>query len=54
MAHTLADLFEHAVDAYGRDRLAVVEDDRRLTYADLEAEANRWAGALASRGVGAR
>ena len=52
MAHTLADLFEHAVDAYGRDRLAVVEDDRRLTYADLEAEANRWADGLASRGVG--
>ncbi|MFN3340895.1 MAG: hypothetical protein ACK40Z_14440 [Dietzia sp.] len=41
MAHNLADLFEHAVDAYGADRLAVVEDERRLTYADLEAEANR-------------
>lgn len=53
MAHNLADLFEHAVDAYGDDRLAAVEDERRLTYADLEAEANRWADALASRGVGA-
>lgn len=52
MAHNLADIFEHAADAYGSDRLAVVEDDRRLTYADLEAEANRWADALASRGVG--
>lgn len=53
MAHNLADLFEHAVDAYGADRLAVVEGERRLTYADLEAEANRWASALASLGVGA-
>jgi acyl-CoA synthetase (AMP-forming)/AMP-acid ligase II len=53
MAHNLADLFEHAVDAYGDDRLAVVEDDRRLTYSGLEAEANRWASALSSLGVGA-
>lgn len=53
MAHNLADLFEHAVDAYGADRLAVVEDERRLTYAGLEAEANRWADALAVLGVGA-
>ena len=52
MAHNFADLFEHAVDAYGPDRLAVVEDDRRLTYAGLEAEANRWSHALSSRGVG--
>ena len=53
MAHNFADLFEHAADAYGSDRLAVVEDERRLTYADLDAEANRWADVLASRGVGA-
>ncbi|HMT51585.1 MAG TPA: AMP-binding protein, partial [Dietzia sp.] len=53
MAHNLADLFEHAADVYGDDRLAVVEDERRLTYADLEAEANRWADALSSLGVGA-
>ena len=53
MAHNLADLFEHAVDAYGDDRLAVVEDERRLTYAGLEAEANRWADALTALGVGA-
>ena len=53
MAHNLADLFEHAVDAYGDDRLAVVEDERRLTFAELEAEANRWADALSSLGVGA-
>ncbi|MDV8001261.1 AMP-binding protein [Rhodococcus sp. IEGM 1408] len=53
MAHNLADLFEHAVDAYGEDRLAVVEDDRRLTYTGLDAEANRWAAALTGLGVGA-
>lgn len=51
MAHNLADLFEHAADAYGDDRPAVVEGERRLTYAGLEAEANRWAGALSSLGV---
>lgn len=53
MAHNLADLFEHAVDAYGDDRLAVVEDDRRLTFAGLEEEANRWCSALSDLGVGA-
>lgn len=53
MAHNLADLFEHAVDAYGDDRLAVVEDDRRLTYTGLDEEANRWCSALSSLGVGA-
>lgn len=52
MAHNLADLFEHAVDAYGDDRLAVVEDDRRLTYTGLDEEANRWCSALSSLGVG--
>ena len=52
MAHNLADLFEHAVDAYGDDRLAVVEDDRRLTFTGLEEEANRWSSALSSLGVG--
>ncbi|GLB65421.1 acyl-CoA synthetase [Dietzia sp. NCCP-2495] len=51
MAHTFADLFEHAVDAYGDDRLAVVEDDRRLTYTGLEEEANRWSSALSGLGV---
>lgn len=53
MAHNFADLFEHAADAYGDDRLAVVEDDRRLTYTGLEEEANRWSSALSSLGVGA-
>lgn len=51
MAHNLADLFEHAADAYGEGRLAVVEGERRLTYSGLEAEANRWAAALAGLGV---
>ena len=53
MAHNLADLFEHAVDAYGDDRLAVVEDERRLTFAGLDREANRWSSALSGLGVGA-
>lgn len=52
MAHNLADLFEHAVDAYGEDRLAVVENERRLTFTALDAEANRWADALTTLGVG--
>ena len=51
MAHNLADLFEHAVDAYGGDRLAVVEGERKLTYTDLDAEANRWSAVLADLGV---
>src|SRR5690606_19993014 len=53
MAHNLADLFEHAVDAYGSDRLAVVEGERRLTFVGLEEEANRWCSALSDLGVGA-
>ena len=53
MANNLADLFEHAVDAYGHDRIAIVEGDRRLDYADFDALANRWASALADLGVGA-
>ncbi|MGW8590734.1 AMP-binding protein [Dietzia sp. NPDC055343] len=51
MAHNLADLFEHAADAYGDDRLAVVENDRRLTYTGLDEEANRWCSVLADLGV---
>jgi o-succinylbenzoate---CoA ligase len=33
------------------DRLAVVDDHERLTYAELEAQARRAAGALAQRGI---
>ncbi|CAI9414170.1 acyl-CoA synthetase [Nocardioides sp. T2.26MG-1] len=51
MAHNIADLFEHAVDA-APDNLAVKVGDRAVTYADLEADANRLAHFLAARGVG--
>src|SRR5215469_6420710 len=40
--YNLADLFESVVDAVP-DRLAVVCGDRRLTYAQLDARANRLA-----------
>jgi acyl-CoA synthetase (AMP-forming)/AMP-acid ligase II len=45
-----ADLFEGIADAIG-DRAAVVCGDRRLTYAELDAEANRLAHHLESVGV---
>jgi 3-oxocholest-4-en-26-oate---CoA ligase len=51
MELNLADLFESLVDAIP-DRLALA-GHRRLTYAALEARANRLAHALAARGVGA-
>ncbi len=52
MALNLADLFEHAVDAAaGKPALKI--GDRTVTYGELEAEANRLAHHLASRGVGA-
>ncbi|GGK64145.1 fatty-acyl-CoA synthase [Sphaerisporangium melleum] len=47
-----ADLFEGLADAIG-DRVAVVCGDSRLTYAELEAQANRLAHHLIERGVGA-
>lgn len=47
----MADVWEMAADAVpGREALVV--GDRRLTYAQLEARANRLADALARRGVG--
>ncbi|WP_405144959.1 acyl-CoA synthetase [Sphaerisporangium sp. NBC_01403] len=46
-----ADLFEGLADAIG-DRVAVVCGDIRLTYAELEAHANRLAHFLRDRGVG--
>jgi acyl-CoA synthetase (AMP-forming)/AMP-acid ligase II len=53
MAFQVADLWEHIAEAFG-DRVAVVDDDgRRLTYAELDAAANRFAHALAGSGVGA-
>jgi acyl-CoA synthetase (AMP-forming)/AMP-acid ligase II len=52
MALNIADLFEHAVDAVP-DRPVIRVGERAVTYAELEAEANRLAHFLASRGVGA-
>jgi acyl-CoA synthetase (AMP-forming)/AMP-acid ligase II len=46
----LADLFESVADAVP-DRVALVAGPRRLTYAELDARANRLAHALAARGV---
>ncbi len=51
MALNMADLFEHAADAFP-ERVALICGDRRLTYAELEEEANRLAHHLAARGVG--
>jgi acyl-CoA synthetase (AMP-forming)/AMP-acid ligase II len=51
MAANIADLFEHAVDAFA-DRVAVACGEREITYAELEATANRLAHFLQSRGVG--
>ncbi len=51
MAINIADLFEHAVDVVP-DRPVVQVGDRKVTYAELEADANRLAHYLASRGVG--
>jgi 3-oxocholest-4-en-26-oate---CoA ligase len=51
MALNMADLFEHAADAFP-DRVAVIVGDRQLTYRELEAEANQLAHYLAGHGVG--
>ncbi|MEV6877282.1 acyl-CoA synthetase [Amycolatopsis sp. NPDC051128] len=51
MALNIADLLEHAVDAVP-ERVAVVCGDRRVTFAELEARANRLAHHLAAHGVG--
>jgi acyl-CoA synthetase (AMP-forming)/AMP-acid ligase II len=45
-----ADIFEGVADAIG-DRVALVCDGRRLTYAELDAQANRLAHHLESAGV---
>ena len=50
MAHNIADLFEHAVDA-APDNPALKVGDRVVTYAELEADANRLAHYLQSQGV---
>ena len=50
MALNMADLFEHAVDAFP-DRMAVICGDQRVTYRELEDRANRLAHHLAAHGV---
>ena len=49
MAFNIADLFEHTVDVVP-DRLCVVDGDARLTYAELDERANRFAHHLAAAG----
>jgi acyl-CoA synthetase (AMP-forming)/AMP-acid ligase II len=48
----LADLFESVVDA-APERTALVSGSQRLSYAELDARANRLASFLAARGIGA-
>ncbi len=52
MSFNLADLFESVVDAVP-EREALVCEDTRLTFAELDARANRVAHALRQRGIGA-
>lgn len=51
MALNIADLFEHAVDAFP-ERVAIACGDRVATFAELEARANQLAHHLAGQGVG--
>ncbi|MEU1206253.1 acyl-CoA synthetase [Nocardia sp. NPDC005825] len=51
MACNFADLYEHSADAVP-DRTAVIEGTRRLTFAQLDARANRLAHHLAAAGAG--
>ncbi|QIX26816.1 acyl-CoA synthetase [Nocardioides sp. JQ2195] len=52
MALNIADLFEHAVDAVP-DRHAIQVGDRKVAYAELEADANRLAHHLQAHGIDA-
>jgi acyl-CoA synthetase (AMP-forming)/AMP-acid ligase II len=52
MALNIADLFEHAADAFG-DRTAVACGDRQVSYRELDERTNRLAHHLAGLGVGA-
>ncbi len=52
MEFNVADLLERVADTVP-DHLALVCAERRLTYAELDARANRLAHALQARGVGA-
>jgi 3-oxocholest-4-en-26-oate---CoA ligase len=51
MALNMADLFEHAVDAFP-ERVALICRDRQVSYRGLEDEANRLAHHLAAQGIG--
>ena len=51
MAFNIADLFEHIVDAVP-DRVALVDRDHQLTFAELDERSNRIAHHLASAGIG--
>ncbi|HLX88014.1 MAG TPA: AMP-binding protein, partial [Acidimicrobiales bacterium] len=51
MEFNLADLFEASVDAFP-EREYLVADGKRLTYAELDARANRLAHHLAAQGIG--
>jgi len=51
MEFNLADLFESVADVVA-EQPAIVADDRRLTYAELDGRANRLAHHLAGAGVG--
>jgi len=51
MAFNIADLFENVVDVVP-DRLALVAGDKRRTFAELDARANRLAHHLSEAGVG--
>ena len=51
MALNMADIFEHAADAFP-DRVALIYGDLEVTYGELEDEANRLAHHLAAQGVG--
>jgi len=50
VAHNIADLFEHAVDV-APDNPAIKFGDRVVTYAELEADANKLAHYLQAQGV---
>jgi acyl-CoA synthetase (AMP-forming)/AMP-acid ligase II len=50
MARNFADLFEHAVDAFG-DRIALVSGGRQVVYAEFEERSNRLAHYLSGLGV---
>ncbi|WP_284117073.1 amino acid adenylation domain-containing protein, partial [Streptomyces fragilis] len=48
---TLVDRFQQQVERFP-DRVALIDGDRRITYRELDAAANRWARHLRGRGLG--